>query len=87
MNFKIEKVVTARGRVFEVDTQPYAFGQGVFADAAVDEIDFTVGDPSVGFDAGYSVKLSDGRRVELSDVVEVWYASEEPVVEGANVND
>jgi hypothetical protein len=87
MEYEIEKVVTALGRVFHAGAQPHQTGSGVIADASVEEITFTVGDPAIGLAAGYAVKLSDGRRVELENVVEVWYFADEPPTEGANAND
>jgi hypothetical protein len=87
MDYRIEKVVTALGRVFHTGSQPHQAGSGVIADATVEEITFTVGDPVIGLAAGYSIKLSDGRKVELENVVEVWYFADEPIMEGANAND
>ena len=74
MSTNILKVVTALGRVFEVGEQPYN-ENGVFANALVTEIDFTMGDPVAGFGAGYAVKLDNGQRVDIENAAEVWSAA------------
>jgi hypothetical protein len=78
----IEKIVMPSGRIFEVGSQPYEHGSGVFASEEVTEITHTIGDPAIGESAGYLVKLSTGRTVEVNNAAEVWYSSERIVVGG-----
>lgn len=75
MDYEIEKVVTALGRVFEVGVMPYTQGVGTFCDAVVTEITAQIGDPAIGLPAGAKVALNDGRTVEVNNVAETWYAA------------